>query len=141
MTDEKRISFEAITEELLSVLDLQKSEYLRDFGSISKRPNESYTGYALRLKRLYQKGTGQKKISPSEKLYMVEQFLNGLNSSESTALRLVATEEEMKCVAKLAKRAARSKNSTSSAHEEVNALKNKLENLKVSMEEAGKAYE
>ena len=141
MTDEKRISFEAITEELLSVLDLQKSEYLRDFGWISKRPNESYTGYALRLKRLYQKGTGQKKISPSEKLYMVEQFFNGLNSSESTALRLVATEEEMKCVDKLAKRAARSKNSTSSAHEEVNALKNKLENLKVSMEEAGKAYE
>ena len=107
MEEDKKTNVEEITREILSQLDLQTSEYLREFSTITKRPTESYSAYALRLRRLYKRGTGQKESTTAEKSLMVETFLKGLNISESTALRLVASEKEMKNLDQLVKRAAR----------------------------------
>ena len=49
---------------------------------------------------------------------IVEAFLNGLPTSESTALRLVASDDEMQSVDKLAKRASR----TARTQKPVNAV-------------------
>ena len=105
-------SVSAIVKELNSKLDRTPIEYLRMFQQATKLPTESYSAFAMRLKRLYATGTsGQATatLSKGEQSVIVEQFLSGLPANERTALRMVATEEESQDVELLAKRAARSR--------------------------------
>jgi hypothetical protein len=70
---------------------------------------ESHIAFAMRIQRLFNLGTGQENdTSAASKRLIVETFFNGLPLNEASALRLVATEEELTDVDKLAKRAARS---------------------------------
>ena len=106
-TDDRKIVAK-ITNELRNRLGKQQSEYLREFSEVSKRSNEGHNEFAIRVKRLYKLGTDTTAaLTTSEKRMMVETFLNGLSINESSALRLVATEEEANCVDAMAKRAAR----------------------------------
>ena len=100
-------------------LDRQKSSYLADYARCSKLASETYNEYALRIKKLYLRGTGNTKLNPGENLALCEAFLNGLPSSESTALRLCANEEELGNVLLLAKRASRSRLNTTKNNERV----------------------
>ena len=96
-----------VVQALLTQLDKQQQEYLREFSEITKSPHESYNDYCLRIKRLYKRGTGGTILTNSEKIMLTEMFLNGLPTPDSTALRLVASDEEMKDIEMLTRRAAR----------------------------------
>lgn len=138
LPDEKMNNVNDVTTALLSVLDQQNSEYLQEFSSARKKATESYSGFALRLKRLYSRGTGQSAITVGENHLICEHFLNGLQDNDATALRLVATEEEMSNVTLLAKRAAKCRGtpggSSRTITEEINLLQNEIENLKVTLD-------
>ena len=90
-------------------LDKRPSEYITEFKSATKSPYESYSAFAHRLKELYKKGTEcEGTMGQGERRLLVEQFLEGLNYSESMTLKMVATDAEMLDVDQLALRAARS---------------------------------
>jgi len=102
-----------IKKALLSHLDRQENDYLQEFASVQKEPSENHNTYALRVQRLYVMGTGENStggnsVSARDKKLIVEAFLKGLPRSEQSALRLVATDDEMQDVNALAKRASRS---------------------------------
>ena len=98
-----------LCEALNTKLDKRPSEYITEFISATKVPSESYSAYAHRLKELYKKGTESKGVMNSgERRLLVEQFFEGLPYSESATLKMVANDEEMMDVDKLALRAARS---------------------------------
>ena len=123
-------------------LDRQKSSYLADYARCSKLTSETYNEYALRIKKLYLRGTGNTKLNSGENLALCEAFLNGLPSSESTALRLCANEEELGNVLLLAKRASRSRPNTTK-NNEINELRNVIKETKDSLneiKETKKAY-
>ena len=123
--DKKDVS--KITKELRSRLDKQKSEYLREFSEVTKRPNEGYNEFALRIKRLYKQGTDSATVpTAGEERMMVETFLNGLPENEGSALRLVSTEEEQDCIDKMAKRAGRVTTRNNKLRDEINSIRKDL---------------
>ena len=119
MADADKKVVTKITEALLSRLDRQENEYLQEFSTVRKGPLETHNAYALRVQRLYALGTGASStMTERDHKLIVEAFLNGLPTSESTALRLVASDDEMQSVDKLAKRASR----TARTQKPVNAV-------------------
>ena len=115
--------------EAISTLDKQKSEYLQDFATARKKASESHVEFAHRIKRYYARGTGNTNPNAGETLALIEAFLNGLNTSEATALRLCASSEELQDLTKLALRASRSRNSERN-NKEVSALQEALQEAK-----------
>ena len=105
---EEAATVEKLCDDLVEKLDKRPSEYISEFKSIQKQTSESYSSFAHRLQELYKKGTGTTgKMSQGEIRLLVEQFLEGLPHSEALTLKMVATNEEMGDLAKLALRAAR----------------------------------
>ena len=99
---------EGLCDEIIKKLDKRPQEYLSDFKAIQKLPSESYSAYGHRLKELYKKGTELSgELGPGEIKLLIEQFFDGLPSSEAATLKMVATEEEMKDIDALALRASR----------------------------------
>ena len=108
LTENESPSVQGLCEALTTKLDKRPSEYISEFKSATRGPSESYTAYAHRLRELYKKGTETTgKMNSGEKRLLVEQFLEGIPYSESSTLKLVASDEEMLDVDALAKRAAR----------------------------------
>ena len=106
-TDSQKV--EKVIEALKSSLDKSASQYFSDFNNCKKKATETHNAFALRIMRLFKLGTAsvqQPKAGDPLMMTIVENFLKGLPKSESSALRLVASEEERKDVLKLAKRAA-----------------------------------
>ena len=122
----------------LMELDRQKSQYLADYARCSKSISETYQEFALRIKKLYLRGTGNQTLNSGENLAIVEAFLNGLPSSESTALRLCANENELGDVFLLAKRASRSRPNTTKT-DEINELRDTINETKESLNEIRRA--
>jgi len=90
-------------------LDCQSTQYLQMFSKAEKMTGETHNAFAIRIQRLYKFGTGQDTaFTERDQKMMVEAFLKGLPQNESTALRLVASDSEMKNIDQLAKRASRS---------------------------------
>jgi len=119
MTKEERKDVSNVVKALLSRLGRQENEYLQEFSAIKKGPLETHNSFALRVQRVYALGTGGiTTLTDRDNKLIVEAYLNGLPTSESTALRLVASDEEMKSVDKLAIRASR----TSRTQKPVNAV-------------------
>ena len=108
-TDETDINLEGLCKVLNQKLDKRPSEYITDFKMATKGATESYSAYAHRLRELYKKGTelADGKMGSGEKRLLVEQFLEGIPYSESSTLKLVATDAEMMDVDALAIRASR----------------------------------
>ena len=100
--------------------------------------SETYQEFALRIKKLYLRGTGNTTLNSGENLAIVEAFLNGLPSSESTALRLCANENELGDVFLLAKRASRSRPNTTKT-DEINELRDTINETKESLNEIRRA--
>ena len=106
--NKENYTVEGLCGELIKKLDKRPAEYLTDFKTIQKLPSESYSAYAHRLKELYKKGTEiSGELSSGEIKLLIEQFYDGLPSSEAATLKMVATEEEMKDIDALALRASR----------------------------------
>ena len=119
MTKEERKDVTNVVKALLSRLGRQENEYLQEFSAIKKGPLETHNSFALRVQRVYALGTGGiTTLTDRDNKLIVEAYLNGLPTSESTALRLVASDEEMNSVDKLAIRASR----TSRTQKPVNAV-------------------
>jgi len=136
MSTDDRKTVAKITNELRNRLGKQPSEYLRDFSEVIKRPNEGYNEFAIRVKRLYKLGTDTTAaLTGSEKMMIVETFLNGLPENESSALRLVATEEEATSVDEMAKRASRCSTRQTQLKNEINSLRADLEQLEKALED------
>ena len=108
-TDATNRTVEKLCQALVTKLDKRPSEYITEFKTTSKLPSESYSAYAHRLKELYKKGTEcAGAMGQGERRLLVEQFLEGLPYSESSTLKLVASDKEMLDVDQLALRASRS---------------------------------
>ena len=134
MEAEKQSTVKEVANAIKLALDKQKSEYMQEFAEVTKQAAESYNAYALRVKRLYLRGTGTSSLSAGEKVMLVETFLNGLPSSESTTLRLVASDAEMISIDDLSKRAARVRSRPSKNHDEINALREEFDQIKTKIE-------
>ena len=109
MTPDNQKLVAEIVKTLRKHLGGQQLEYLQEFSSVTKDASETHQEYALRVKRLYMLGTGSSNnFNATEKKIIVEHFLRGLPSHEQSSVRLVATDDEMADVDKLALRAGRS---------------------------------
>ena len=108
LPDEEQKVVATVIQKLKEVLDKQKMTYLQELSQVQKSPTESHATFSLKIRRLYKSGTGSTSISNGEKQMMVQSFLAGLPRNESSALRMVASEAELKDIDLLAKRAARS---------------------------------
>jgi len=108
--DKKKVS--NIVTALKDKLDKQSGEYLQMFSQATKLTGETHNQFSIRIQRLYKFGTnstGQDSaLTERDQKLMVEAYLKGLPTNESTALRLVASDAEMKNIDQLAKRASRS---------------------------------
>ena len=89
-----------------------KQHYLQELSTAKKETSETHNEFAQRIKELYELGTGSRKLVESEKTMIVDFFLRGLSANEESALRLVASDEEMTDVVALAHRAGRVRAST-----------------------------
>ena len=105
--DKKKVN--AVVTALKEKLDKQSGEYLQMFSQATKMTGETHNQFAIRIQRLYKFGTGQDSaFTERDQKLMVEAYLKGLPQNESTALRLVASDAEMKNIDQIAKRASRS---------------------------------
>jgi hypothetical protein len=129
LPEDQRKTVALVTENLIVALDKDKAEYLRDLSELRKQPSESFTSYGIRVKRLYIRGTGMssKTLTSGEKIMLVEKFFDGLTIAESSSLRMTATDDELKDLDKLVKRAARLRLSSrqTKSEELVNAVTEK----------------
>ena len=106
-TGPDQVTVDNMIEEILLKLDQRPSEYISELKTVRKLPNESYSVFAHRLTELFKKGISGNQISQGAKRLLIEQFFHGIGESEAMTLRLVANDEELKDISKLAIRAAR----------------------------------
>ena len=67
---------------ILEALDMDPSEYLSEFNSTKKKPNETHTCFAIRIIRLYLKGHAEGSsynLIERDQKTLVQQFLTGIN--------------------------------------------------------------
>ena len=108
MNEDDKNKVNTVVTTLKEKLDKQSGEYLHMFSQATKLTGETHNQFAIRIQRLYKFGTGDSAFTERDQKLMVEAFVKGLPLNESTALRLVASDQEMKDVDMLAKRASRS---------------------------------
>ena len=93
---------------IIQALDDDPGEYLYKFNSATKRSDETYTAFSIRLISYYLKGHGEPnsyQLKDRDQQTLVQGFLMGIDQTSAASIRLVATDDEMKDVQKLAKRA------------------------------------
>ena len=103
---------ESVLKAITEGLGRRKHAYLQELSRAKKETCETHNEFAQRIKDLYELGTGSRELVESEKKMIVNFFLNGLAANEESALRLVASDEEMTDVFALANRAGRTRAST-----------------------------
>ena len=104
----KQAKFEDSRSAIIQALDEDPAEYLYKFNSATKRSDETYTAFSIRLISYYLKGHGEPNsytLKERDQKTLVQGFLSGIDENHAASLRLVATDDEMKSVQDLAKRA------------------------------------
>ena len=92
---------------IMEALDEDPGEYLSRFNEATKRSNETYSAFCIRLISLYLKGQGESnnyKLTERDQKSLIHGFLQGIDQGHAASLRLVANDTEVKDVQALAKR-------------------------------------
>ena len=123
----EQLKVDNVLQAITEGLGRRKHAYLQELSRAKKEASETHNEFAQRIKDLYELGTGSRELNEGEKSMIVDFFLKGLSANEESALRLVATDEEMTDIVALAKRAGRTRDSSVSNINAVDSIETKAE--------------
>ena len=108
LDSDTRAKFEGSKKAIMEALDEDPGEYLIRFNEATKKSNETYSAFCIRLISLYLRGQGENnnyELKTRDQISLVHGFLQGIDQSHAASLRLVASDDELADVQLLARRA------------------------------------